>query len=30
VLVNVDWVHLAKDRDQRWALVEKVMNLRGP
>jgi hypothetical protein len=23
----VDWIHLAKDRDQWWALVKMVMNL---
>jgi hypothetical protein len=25
---GVDWIHLAKDRDQWWALVNTVMNLR--
>jgi hypothetical protein len=24
----VDWIHLAQDRDQLWALVNTVMNLR--
>jgi hypothetical protein len=24
----VDWIHLAKDRDRWWALVNTVMNLR--
>jgi hypothetical protein len=23
----VDWMHLAQNRDQWWALVNKVMNL---
>jgi hypothetical protein len=27
---GVDWIHLAQDRDQRWALVNAVMNLRIP
>jgi hypothetical protein len=26
----VDWIHLAQDRDRRWALVNTVMNLRVP
>jgi hypothetical protein len=25
----VDWIHLAKDRDQWWAFANTVMNLRG-
>jgi len=25
---GVDWIHLAQDRDQRWALVNTVMNIR--
>jgi hypothetical protein len=25
---DVDWMHLAQDRDQCWALVNMVMNLR--
>jgi hypothetical protein len=24
---SVDWIHLAQDRDQCWALVNMVMNL---
>jgi hypothetical protein len=27
---GVDWMHLAQDRDQRWDLVNTVMNLRVP
>jgi hypothetical protein len=27
---GVDWVDLAQDRDQWWALVNTVMNLRVP
>jgi hypothetical protein len=23
----MDWIHLAQDRDQQWALVNVVMNL---
>jgi hypothetical protein len=30
VLNGVDWIHLAPDRDQRWALVNTVMKLRVP
>jgi hypothetical protein len=26
-LESVDWIHLAQDRDQWWALVDMVMNL---
>jgi hypothetical protein len=25
---DVDWIHLAQDKDQWWALVNSVMNLR--
>jgi hypothetical protein len=25
---GVEWIQLAQDRDQRWALVNTVMNLR--
>jgi hypothetical protein len=27
---DVDWIDLAQDRDQWWALVSTVMNLRVP
>jgi hypothetical protein len=27
---GVDWTHLSQDRDQWWALVNMVMNLRVP
>jgi hypothetical protein len=27
---GVDWIDLAQDRDQWWALVDAVMNLRLP
>jgi hypothetical protein len=27
---SVDWMHLARDRDQGWALVNMFMNLRVP
>jgi len=27
---GVDWIHLAQDRDQWWALVNTVMNARVP
>jgi hypothetical protein len=27
---GVDWIHLARDRDRLWALVNTVMNLRVP
>jgi hypothetical protein len=26
--VHVNWIHLAQDRDQWWALVNTVMNLK--
>jgi hypothetical protein len=28
--VAVDWINLAKDRDQYWALVDTVINIRFP
>jgi hypothetical protein len=27
---GVDWMDMAKDRDQWWALMNKVLNLRVP
>jgi hypothetical protein len=27
---DVDWLHLAKDRDKWWGLVDTVINLRVP
>jgi hypothetical protein len=27
---GVDWMHLAEDGDQRWTLVNTVMNFRVP
>jgi hypothetical protein len=27
---GVDWIHLAQNRDQWWALVNTVMNLQVP
>jgi hypothetical protein len=27
---DVDWIHLAQDRDRWWALVNTVMSLRVP
>jgi hypothetical protein len=27
---DVDWIHLAEDRDRWWALVNTVMNLLVP
>jgi len=27
---GVDWINLAQDKDQRWALENTVMNLRVP
>jgi hypothetical protein len=27
---GMDWIHLAQDREQWWALVNGVMNLRFP
>jgi hypothetical protein len=27
---GVDWIHLAQDRDQWWAVVNTVMNPRVP
>jgi hypothetical protein len=29
-LVGVDWIHLTKDMDQWWVLVNTIMNLRIP
>jgi hypothetical protein len=28
--LDVDWIHMAQDRDQWWALVYTVMNLVVP
>jgi hypothetical protein len=25
-----DWIYVAQDRDQWWALVNMVMNIQGP
>jgi hypothetical protein len=27
---GVDWMHVAQDREQCWAVVNRVMNLRVP
>jgi hypothetical protein len=27
---GLDWMHLAQDKDQKWAVVNTVMNLRVP
>jgi hypothetical protein len=27
---GVDWIHLVQDRDQLWAVMNTVMNLRVP
>jgi hypothetical protein len=27
---DVDWIHLAQDMDQLWALLSTVINLRVP
>jgi hypothetical protein len=27
---GVNWIHLAQDRDQWWAVVNTVMNIRVP
>jgi len=27
---GVDWIHLAQDRNQRWTVVNTVMNFRFP
>jgi len=27
---NVDWIHSAQHREQQWAVVNTVMNLRVP
>jgi hypothetical protein len=27
---DVDWIHVARDRDWQWDLVNKIMNLRVP
>jgi hypothetical protein len=27
---DMDWIHLAQDRDRWWALVNMVMNLQAP
>jgi hypothetical protein len=28
LVVGVEWIHLAQDRDRWWAVVSAVMNLR--
>jgi hypothetical protein len=28
--VGMDWIHLSQDRDQWWASVNTIMNLRAP
>jgi hypothetical protein len=30
VFGSVDWIHLAQNRDRRWALVNTVVNFRVP
>jgi hypothetical protein len=30
VFGDMDWIHLAQDRDMWWALVNTIMNLRVP
>jgi hypothetical protein len=30
VLEDVDWIHMALDRDQLWDGVNMVINLQGP
>jgi len=30
VWVGVNWIHLTQDRDQRWAVVNTVMNFQVP
>jgi hypothetical protein len=30
VFEDVDWMHLAQDRDKWWAVVQTIMNLRVP
>jgi len=27
---DIDWIHLAHDRERWWTLANAVMNLRGP
>jgi hypothetical protein len=29
-LEDVDWIHMAQDKDQWWAVVNTIMNLRVP
>jgi hypothetical protein len=28
--VGIDWIHVSQDRDEWWAVVNTIMNLRVP